>query len=83
MDIKFVVNRMRRGLRSRVRVREVVRKAYWLEFENESILRFLAKYNIVNGCQQIPAKTRHSVQDFVGIQSEPGFIINVIESSHS
>ena len=83
MDIRFSLHRIRRRLRSRVRVREVVRKAHWLEFENESILSFLAKYNIVNGCQQIPAKTRHSVQDFVGIENEPGFIINIIESSHN
>ena len=70
-------------MQSRVRVREVVRKAYWLEFENESILSFLAKYNIVNDCQQIPIKTGNNIQDFVGIKNEPGFIIDVIETSHS
>ena len=83
MDIRFSLNRIRRRLQSRVRVREVVRKAYWLEFENESILSFLAKYSIVNGCQQIPIKTGPKIQDFVGIENEPGFVINVIESSHS
>jgi hypothetical protein len=83
MEIRFVVNRIRRRLRSRVRVREVLRKAVWLEFENESILNFLVKYNIVTHCQQPPVKTGPRIQDFVGFENEPRFIINVIESSHS
>ena len=83
MNLRFVLNRIRRRVHSRVRVREVVRKAHWLKFENESILSFLAKYNIVTCSQQPPIKTRPRIQDFVGLENEPGFVINVIESPHS
>jgi hypothetical protein len=48
MNIRQKVNRsrIRRLLQSRSKLREVVNKVNWLEFENESILKFLAKYNI-------------------------------------
>lgn len=49
MNIRQIVNRsrIRRLLQSRSKLREVVNKVHWLEFENESILKFLSKYNIL------------------------------------
>ncbi|MFX1477103.1 MAG: hypothetical protein ACFFCI_03125 [Promethearchaeota archaeon] len=49
MNIRHIVNRsrIRRLLQSRSKLAEVVNKIHWLEFENESILKFLAKYNIL------------------------------------
>ncbi|MBY8992019.1 MAG: hypothetical protein KGD58_14845 [Candidatus Lokiarchaeota archaeon] len=83
MNLRFVLNRIKRKLHSQIKLRDVMRKVCWLEFENEIILSFLEKYNIATYNQQPPINTRPKIQDFVGIENEPEFIINVIESSHS
>ena len=83
MNIRFFLNRIRRKLRSRIKVREVVRRVYWLEFENESILNFLAKYKVFEHNHEA-SYGRHStakIQNYVGFRS--GFVINVIETSNS
>jgi len=84
MNIRRIVNRsrIRRILHSQMKLREVYRKAYWLEFENESILSFLAKYNVVMSRQEsssnIPRDTK--VQDYVNIDNQPEIVIDIIES---
>ncbi len=85
MNVRFLLNRIRRKLHSRIKVREVLRKANWLEFENENILSFLVKYNIVigNHKQSPSSQSISKIQDYAGIDNEPGFIINVLESSNS
>jgi hypothetical protein len=83
MNVRFVLYRIRRKLHSRMKLREIVRRAYWLEFENESILNFLTKYNVVVGNHKTTPdrQIRAKIQDYVG--NEPGFIINVLETSNS
>ena len=83
MNVRFLLNRIRRKLHSRIKVREVVRKAYWLEFENENILNFLAKYNVFAPNHET-SPDRHlgvKTQDYVN--NEPRFVIDVIETSNS
>ncbi|MFX0167333.1 MAG: hypothetical protein ACFE9V_18570, partial [Candidatus Hodarchaeota archaeon] len=57
------------------------RKAQWLEFENESILQFLAKYKIVNKRQEsasgIPPDKK--INDYVDTENQPGIIVDVIK----
>ena len=81
MNTRFMLYRIRRKLHSRIKVREVVRKAYWLEFENESILNFLAKYNIIVGNHETSPlrQIRTKIQGYVS--NEPGIIINILETS--
>ena len=83
MNVRFVLNRIRRKLHSQIKLREVVRKVYWLEFENESILNFLAKYNVVAGNHEVlpDRQMRTKMQDYAG--KEPGYNINVLETSNS
>ncbi len=85
MNVKFFLLRIRRKLHSRIKVHDIVRNAYWLEFENENILSFLVKYNIVigNHKQSPSSQSISKIQDYAGIDNEPGFIINVLESSNS
>ena len=40
-------DRIKRILHSRRNLHATFKKLYWLEFENESILKFLAKYDII------------------------------------
>ena len=63
MNIRQIVNRskIRRVLHSQTKLREVVRKAHWLEFENESILNFLAKYNILTKGRENPPFTSKGI----------------------
>ena len=83
MSIRRILNRSRikRILHSRMKLHEVYRKAYWLEFENESILSFLAKYNIVMSRQapssNIPRDAK--IQDYVDINNQPEIVIDIIE----
>jgi len=64
-----------------MKLHEVYRKAYWLEFENESILSFLAKYNIVMS-RQVPSSNiprDAKIQDYVDINNQPEIVIDIIE----
>jgi len=83
MSIRRILNRsrIRRILHSRMKFHEVYRKAYWLEFENESILSFLAKYNIVMS-RQVPSSNiprDAKIQDYVDINNQPEIVIDIIE----
>jgi len=83
MNVRFLLNRIRRKLHSRIKVREVLRKVNWLEFENENILNFLAKYNVFAGNHET-SPGRHlgvKTQDYVN--NEPRFVIDVLETSNS
>jgi hypothetical protein len=62
-------------------MREVVRKSHWLEFENESILNFLAKYNILTKGLKNPPATSKSImiQEDTNINHQPKFDLSVIE----
>ena len=83
MNIRRIVNRnkIRRILHSRMKLREVYSKAYWLEFENESILSFLAKYNVVMSRQESSSNISRDtkVQDYVNIDNQPEIVIDIIE----
>lgn len=83
MNVRYVVNRIRRKFHSRMKLQEVFRKVYWLEFENESILNALTKYNIIKRRQHPSVKSGPKIQDFVEIESEHGFEINVLEYSNN
>ena len=83
MNVRQRLNwsKIRKILHSRMKLRKVYRKAYWLEFENESILSFLTKYNIVMSRQEsslnIPRDAK--VQDYVNIDNQPEIIIDIVE----
>ena len=83
MNVRFLLNRIRRKLHSRIKVREVLRKANWLEFENENILNFLAKYNVfVDNHEASPGRHLEvKTQDYDN--NEPRFVIDVLETSNS
>jgi hypothetical protein len=83
MNIKQKFNRMRIGrlLNSRMKMREVLRKAHWLEFENENILNFLAKYSILTKGRKKPivtTKNTRTIED-TNITPRPNFDLSVIE----
>jgi len=69
---------VRRKLHSRTKVREVIRKAYWLEFENESILNYLAKYYLLAGSCKPVVSGNIRLQDT--LRTEPEFVIEVLET---
>jgi len=83
MNVRFLLNRIRRKLHSRIKVREVLRKANWLEFENENILNFLAKYHVfVDNHEASPGRHQGvKTQDYGN--NEPRFVIDVLETSNS
>jgi hypothetical protein len=64
-------NRIRRLLQSRTKLHDVVRKVAWLEFENENILNYLTKYNILRNGQQNTYNTSKNkiVQEDTNIKS--------------
>ena len=80
MNVRLVLSRIRRKLPSRTKLREVLRKVDWLEFENETILSFLNKYNIIMVNQGSRKQRDPAIQDYVRIKNEPKMIITVIES---
>lgn len=71
------INRIKSLFNSRMKSRDVFQKLKWLEFENESILNFLAKYNVItskkNKSENIPRETK--LQDFVDLTHEEEFYI--------
>ncbi|MFW9825620.1 MAG: hypothetical protein ACFFE4_21940 [Candidatus Thorarchaeota archaeon] len=80
MNIKLVISKLRRKLPSRIMLREALRKVDWLEFENEAILHFLDKYNMIMVHQE-PRKQRDPpLQDYVRLENEPKMIISIFES---
>ncbi|MFX1279887.1 MAG: hypothetical protein ACFFA3_10755 [Promethearchaeota archaeon] len=79
MNVRFLLLKIRRNLHSYTKTREVERKMQWLEFENESILSFLAKYNIIVGNHRIMRyQAEVTQQDYVG--DEPEIVISVLET---
>jgi len=80
VNVRLVLSRIRRKLPSRTKLREVLRKVDWLEFENETILSFLNKYNIIMVNQGSRKQRDPAIQDYVRIENEPKMIITVIES---
>ena len=81
MNIMKVLNRSRikKSLIFRKNNRDFFKKVYWLEFENECILKFLTKYDIFMKRQDnsliIPKDTK--IEDYVNLTHEPKFIIDV------
>jgi len=83
MNIKQKFNRMRIGriLYSRMKMRKALRKVQWLEFENENILNFLAKYSILTKGRKksiVTTKNTRSIED-TNITPRPNFDLSVIE----
>jgi hypothetical protein len=60
---------------SRIKSRDVFQKLKWLEFENESILKYLTKYDVIisktNNSENIPEVAK--LQDFVDLTHEEEF----------
>ncbi len=58
---------------------DIFKKVYWLEFENEYILKFLTKYDIFMKGQEnssiISKDTK--IEDYANLTHEPKFIISV------
>ncbi|MHA2009153.1 MAG: hypothetical protein ACXABO_16265 [Promethearchaeota archaeon] len=81
MNVRYILNQLKRKLHSRIRTYELVNRVYLLEFENEAILKFLTKYNILTSSKEQTEKmhTRTKIQDYVSINNEPRIIVNVIE----
>ena len=81
MNIMKLLNRSRikKSLVSRKNHRDIFKKVYWLEFENECILKFLAKYDIFMKGQKnssiISKNTK--IKDYVNLTHEPEFIVLV------
>jgi hypothetical protein len=74
-------SRIKRALVPRIKLRDIFRKVYWLEFENECILKFLAKYNVIMKRQEnssIPSKDA-KIKDYVNATQRPEIIILVEE----
>lgn len=79
MNVRFLLLKIRRNLHSRTKAQEVERKVQWLEFENKSILSFLAKYNIIMGNHTIIShQAAATEQDYVS--DEPEIVISVLET---
>jgi len=83
MNVRFLLNRIRRKLHSRIKVREVLRKANWLEFENENILNFLTKYNVFAGNHETSLDRHQGVKTHHYDNNDPRFVIDVLETSNS
>ena len=83
MNIRQMINRnrIRRLLQSRSKVQEVVSKVHWLEFENESILKFLAKYNLLTKGQDFSPATSISImnQEGTSINPQPKIDLSISE----
>lgn len=81
MNIMKLLNRSRikKSLFSRKNHRDIFKKAYWLEFENECILKFLTKYDIFMKGQSnssiISKDTK--IKNYVNLTHEPEFIIDI------
>lgn len=80
MNVKLVLRKIRRKLQSRIKLSEVLRKVDWLEFENEAILSFLNKYNIIMANQEARKQRDPTIQEYVRIENEPRMTISVLES---
>jgi len=66
---------------SQIRIRELVRKKRWLEFENESILKFLSKYNVLTKMRDNhPVKSGDLAPEEINTTHQPKFDLSVIES---
>jgi len=81
MNIVQLLNRKRikKSLVSRIKLRDIFKKVYWLEFENECILKFLAKYNVIMNTQKnslVDSKDTE-IKDYVNLTHEPKFTILV------
>ena len=83
MNIIQLLNRSRikKSLGSRIKQRDIFKTVYWLEFENECILKFLAKYDVIMNRQEIPSidSEQIEIKDFVNLTHEPEFTILVEE----
>ena len=68
-------------LQSRTKLHEVVKKVAWLEFENENILNYLAKYNILRNGQQNTHSTSKNeiIQENTNVNHQPKLDFTVIE----
>ena len=79
MNIMKLLNRSRikKSHVSRKNHRDIFKKVYWLEFENECILKFLAKYDIFMKGQKnssiISKNTK--IKYYVNLTHEPEFIV--------
>jgi hypothetical protein len=83
MNIRQVINRnrIRRLLQSKSKLQEVASKVRWLEFENESILKFLAKYNILMKGREFSPVTSINIttQEDTTISHQPKIDLSVTE----
>jgi hypothetical protein len=80
MKMSRLINKykIKRILDYRSNIRDTYKKLYWLEFENESILKFLAKYNILGSkrvsADRIPAEIKTSNFVDITVEEEYPFI---------
>ncbi|MFX1375169.1 MAG: hypothetical protein ACFFA0_05100 [Promethearchaeota archaeon] len=83
MNIIQIINRRRikRSLYSKIKPRDAIKKVSWLEFENESILKFLTKYDLVVKRPDSLSKVSNDakIQEYIELEQEPEVIFDVIE----
>lgn len=83
MNFKQMINanRIRRLLQARSKLDEVLRKLALLELENENILNYLAKYNVLGKKKQSYSKITKSlaVHEDSNINHQPKVDFTVIE----
>jgi hypothetical protein len=83
MNIKQLIirSRIKKSLVSKIKLRDIFKKVYWLEFENECILKFLAMYNLLMESPKIKSVNSkgNRVKDFVNLTHDPEFVIVVKE----
>ena len=73
------ISKIKKSLVSRIKLRDIFKKVYWLEFENECILEILTKYNLIMKRQDnlsIDSKDTE-IKDYVNLTHEPEFPILV------
>ncbi|MFW9895096.1 MAG: hypothetical protein ACFFD7_04760 [Candidatus Thorarchaeota archaeon] len=80
MNVRLVLSKIRRKFQSRIILREALRKVDWLEFENEAILQFLDKYNMIMVHQEPRKQSDPPIQGYVHLEDEPKMIISIYES---
>jgi hypothetical protein len=79
MNVKFILSKIRRKFPSRIKLSDVLRKVELLEFENETILTFLEKYNIIMTNQGPRNQKSLTIQEYVRTENESGIEITVLE----
>jgi len=64
--------KIKRILSSRRNLRATFRRMSWLEFENEAILKFLAKYDIIvrRGGESMLSPNKIKTKDFIDVTVE-------------